>query len=81
MNQDNNFKWFNDDTMAVKRTDCFTYTIWKRKDDLWECSINLNLEHGLVNCFANGVGISWSDSVSDARMSAMKNFVQLYNKV
>jgi hypothetical protein len=75
------FTWFNKNTMAVYRTEVFTYTLWQHKDDTWGCSIDMKLDYGLANAIGTGRGNSWEEALREARMNTMIKLMSLYNKV
>lgn len=72
------FRWFNNNTMAVHRADHFVYTLYQQQEEKrWYVVINLCTEFGLLHNFAKGSGENFEQALENARDIAFSFFCQL----
>ena len=76
------WRWFNHNNMAVKRTDHFTYTVWRWVDrDGWGAAVDLKLEHQLVKDLGFADGDTWEDAINHAKVAAIKHLELLQKEL
>lgn len=75
------FRYFNNETMAVYRCDDFVYSLFREKDK-WYCNISLCYNSGIINNFSLGDGKdSFEESLEDCRKKALQQLKMLKDNV
>lgn len=76
------WRWYNRNEMAVRRSEVFTYSVWRWADrDGWGASVDMKLEHQLVKDIGIADGATWEEAADLARKNAIEHLDSLKSQV